>query len=95
MLEGLACGSCLSLFNHYGVFTLAQLLCRDISYSGLAAVRNGPFGHNMTILQNQQIAAAAEGVYSVFEVLAHMVNKVCSEDCESGADVHHVYRQGR
>jgi hypothetical protein len=87
-LVGIGCESCLSLFNHYGVFTIAQLFCRDISYNGLVAVRTGPFGHNMTILQNQLIAAAAEGVYSVFEALAHIVNKVSSEDWESCADVH-------
>ena len=50
-LVGLECKSCLSLFNHHGVFTIAQLFCRDISHSGLAAVRDGPFGHNMSQLQ--------------------------------------------
>ena len=35
-LVGLECESCLGLFNHYGVFTIAQLFCMDISYSGLA-----------------------------------------------------------
>jgi hypothetical protein len=54
----------------------------------LAAVRSGPFGHNMTLLQNQRIVAAAEGVYSVFEALEHIVHNVSSEDWESCADVH-------
>jgi hypothetical protein len=50
-LVGLDCKSCLSLFNHHGVFTLAQLFCRDISHRGLAMVRGGQFGQNMSELQ--------------------------------------------
>jgi hypothetical protein len=85
---GLDCKSCLSLFNHYGVFTLAQLFCKDISHSGLAMVRDGQFGQNMSELQQQRLAMAADGVCSVFAVLTRIVNKICSGDYESCADVH-------
>jgi hypothetical protein len=79
-LMGLGCGTCLSLFNHYRVFTIAQLFCSDITSDSLAEVRASLFGHNMTTLQNKRIAAAADGVYSVFDALANIVNKVSSED---------------
>ena len=65
-LVGLECKSCLTLFNHYGVFTLAQLFCRDISHSGLAMVRDGQFGHNMSDLQQQRLAMAAQSCASLW-----------------------------
>ena len=87
-LLGLGCESCLRLFNYYGVFTLAHLFCRDMSLSGLTMIREGKFGHNMSELQQQRLTTATDGVYSVFAVLTHMVNQICSGDYESCIDGH-------